>query len=97
MLSAKSGSLDVILNQTDVAVVNHKLCEGVRFESRSWSLNIVGLVCVPVAIIAVALRCYARIAVARQFGWDDFTIVLAAVFLTVLMVLDLYSKSIVLH
>jgi hypothetical protein len=93
MLPANPRYLDVILNETEVAVVNNKLCEGIPFESRGWALSIVGLVCAPVAIVAVFLRCYARIAVARQFGWDDFITVVAAAFLAALVVLDLYSKA----
>lgn len=93
MLPTGSRFLDAILKQTEVAVVNNKLCEGIPFESRSWPLSIVGLVCAPVAIIAVALRCYARIVVARQFGWDDAITVVAGLFLAALVVLDVYSKS----
>ena len=56
-------------------------------------LAIVGLVFVPLSLIAVALRCYSRYAVARQFGYDDFIMVVAAVFLIALVVLALYSTT----
>lgn len=74
--------------------MNKKLCQGIPIESLAWTVAVVGLIFAPIAIIAVALRCYARYVVGRQFGWDDFIILIAAAFLAVLVVLDLYSKLI---
>lgn len=76
-----------------MATVNKELCKGIPVESRAWPLAIVALVCIPVSLIAVALRCYSRLAISRQIGYDDFIIIVAAVFLIALGVLDLYSTS----
>ena len=76
---------------TVTAVVNNQLCAGVPIQNRDWSVAIVGLVFVPVAIICVALRCYSRYSTLRVLGYDDWMIVTAAVCLIAVLGLALQS------
>ncbi|TVY34272.1 hypothetical protein LSUB1_G007462 [Lachnellula subtilissima] len=79
--------------QWSATIVHNQLCGTVRIESRVWPLAIAGIVCVSLSLLAVVLRCCSRYAVALKFGYDDLTIIVAAVFLIALVVLDLYSRS----
>lgn len=85
--------LRATLTRAEVAVLNSQLCIGVPVESRAWPLAIVGFVCVPLALIAVALRCYSRSSVARRLSADDWIIVAAAALLLALVVLDVTGTS----
>ncbi|TVY86216.1 hypothetical protein LAWI1_G006472 [Lachnellula willkommii] len=73
------------------AFVHHQLCGRVRIKSRVWPLAIAGIFCVSISLLAVVLRCCSRYAVARKFGYDDVTIVVAAVFFIAFGVLHLYN------
>ena len=77
--------------KAEIALVNGQLCAGVPIESRSWAVSIVGIVCVPVALTCVALRCYSRYSMLRRLGYDDWIVVTAAVFLIDILALDLQS------
>ncbi|KAK0100434.1 hypothetical protein ONS96_007711 [Cadophora gregata f. sp. sojae] len=58
--------------QMEVAAIKTEFCEGVPIASRAWDIAIVGLVCGPIALIAVALRCYSRYSKLRTLGSDDW-------------------------
>ena len=68
--------------------MNRQLCEGAPFKSRSSLLTIWGLLLGPLAIIAIALRCYSRLIISREFGYDDTIIVAVGVFLASIIGLD---------
>jgi len=84
-------SLWTTLTEAEVAIVNSQLCSGVPVESRAWPVAIVGLVCVPFALIAVALRCYSRYSIARKLSADDWMVIAAAALLVALVALDIIS------
>jgi hypothetical protein len=63
----------------------------VYFPSRSWLVSTWGLVISPIALIVIALRCYSRIAITREFGYDDWMMVLVAALLAGLVALDIAS------
>lgn len=48
---------------------------------QSASLYGVAVTFVALSSISVALRCYVRLRVVKAFGWDDFVMILAMVFL----------------
>ncbi len=50
-----------------------------------------GLVCGPLALLAVALRCYSRLSISERLGYDDWLIMAAAAFLATVTVIDIYS------
>ncbi|KUJ12789.1 uncharacterized protein LY89DRAFT_558860, partial [Mollisia scopiformis] len=77
--------------QARVAIVDNQLCEGVPIQSRAWGVAIVGLVCGPLALIAIALRCYSRYSITRSLGWDDWLAVVTGLVLIPLIVLDCYN------
>ncbi|KAH8663482.1 hypothetical protein BGZ60DRAFT_68516 [Tricladium varicosporioides] len=80
-------------DQGKVAIANSNICSGLPIESRGLSITIIGLVMGPLAVLTVALRCYSRYAVARQFGWDDTVIVISTCFLVVLIALDVQNSA----
>ena len=73
--------------------MNQQLCKGVPIESRSWLMATSGLVMGPLALIAIALRCYSRLTVTREFGYDDTVMAVVAVFLAALIAIDAESMS----
>ncbi|KAE9367303.1 hypothetical protein N431DRAFT_561324 [Stipitochalara longipes BDJ] len=73
--------------QAKASSLNYNFCIGVPIESRSWKVTIVGLVCAPVALLAVVLRCYAKLSTVRRLGGDDWIMVASAVLLVALIVL----------
>lgn len=48
-------------------------------DDRSLSVKVVAAVFLPVASVAVILRCYVRLRIVRAFGWDDGMMVFALV------------------
>jgi hypothetical protein len=50
-----------------------------------------GLVTGPLALIAIALRCYSRLTVTREFGYDDSVMVAVGVLLAALIAIDVES------
>jgi hypothetical protein len=79
------------LTESEVGLVNSQLCSGVPMESRTWPVAIVGLVCVPLVLISVALRCYSRYSIARRLSADDWIVLAAAALLVALVALDIIS------
>lgn len=61
-------------------------------DSRAWDVAIVGLICGPIALIAVALRCYSRYSKTRRLGSDDWLAVAAGLVLIPLVVINIYSE-----
>ncbi|EPE25882.1 hypothetical protein GLAREA_01794 [Glarea lozoyensis ATCC 20868] len=84
----------VPLDQARVVIANGKLCEGVPVNNtRVVDAYIAGFVCVLPALLAIALRLYSRHKIAREFGYDDYLMCIVAVFLVVLLVLDVYNAG----
>ncbi|CZR54594.1 uncharacterized protein PAC_04478 [Phialocephala subalpina] len=77
--------------QAQVAVVDRQLCEGTPIQNRAWGVAIVGLVCGPLALLAIALRCYSRYSITKYLGWDDWLAVATGVVLIPIIVLDCYN------
>jgi len=49
-------------------------------ESRALAVKTVAAVFMPIATISVMLRCYVRGWIVKGFGWDDASMVVAAVY-----------------
>lgn len=48
-------------------------------DDRSVSVKVVAAAFLPVASVAVFLRCYVRLRIVKAFGWDDGIMVFALV------------------
>ena len=80
--------------EIEVGELNSKICEGVPIDlSRVWALAITGIVAVPLAILAIALRTYSRYSIAKKMGSDDWVILVAGAILLVVLALDLIGLS----
>ncbi|PVH82275.1 hypothetical protein DL98DRAFT_620272 [Cadophora sp. DSE1049] len=77
--------------QMEVAAIKAEFCDGIRIESRAWDVAIVGLICGPIALVAVALRCYSRYSKFRRLGSDDWLAVAAGLILIPLVVISIYN------
>ena len=69
-------------------VVYEQLCSGATTQSRVSAAAIVGLVCGPLCLLAIALRFYSRCAIARCIGLDDWIMIAAVPPLTALIVVE---------
>ena len=83
---------DLANESTEVATIKAEFCDGVPIESRAWDVAIVGLICAPIALIAVALRCYSRYSKTRTLGSDDWLAIAAGLILIPLIIINMYSK-----
>ena len=73
--------------------MNSELCKDVPIdESQVWAVAIVGLVCGPLALLAVMLRTYSRYYITKQLGMDDWVMIASGVVLIVVVVLDIESE-----
>jgi len=81
------------LNQVVMSDLQQKICVGFPMESHSTLIAVIGLVTGPLALLAVALRIYSRVAISKGLNEDDGLILVGSAFLTTLTVLDVYSKS----
>ncbi|KAI6715752.1 integral membrane protein [Diplocarpon mali] len=82
---------DSSLIYVEVISLNSKLCEGIPPDSKAKEVAIVGIVCVSLALVAVALRCYSRLSIVHRLGYDDWLAVAAGSILIPLVVLDVYN------
>ncbi|KAH7361008.1 hypothetical protein BKA65DRAFT_547708 [Rhexocercosporidium sp. MPI-PUGE-AT-0058] len=78
-------------DQNLVADVKAKFCEGVPIQSRAWDVAIIGLVFGPIALMAVALRCYSQYSKIRRLGSDDWLALAAGLTLIPYVVIDIYN------
>lgn len=67
-------------------ILQERLCEGVPQPSRGAEIIRISVILTLIATCAIALRCASRYLVARKFWWDDWVIILVAVFLIPLSV-----------
>lgn len=68
-----------------MAAIGVELCKDVPKESRSWLIATFGIVLLPLAILAVALRFYSRISITKELGLDDW-LMLAGAIMTVIII-----------
>lgn len=76
----------------ELARAKGELCSGLPVESRAWAVNTVAITFGSLALIVVALRCYARYWLVRGLGSDDWLAVAAAFLLIPIMILQLYGS-----
>ena len=75
-----------------MAAINQELCAGTPFASRTWLVAGAGLGLGLLALLAIALRCYSRLRITKEFGNDDIIMVIVGVFLAATLVLDVKSR-----
>ncbi|KAH6971483.1 hypothetical protein BKA56DRAFT_557341 [Ilyonectria sp. MPI-CAGE-AT-0026] len=68
-------------DQITVSALTNKLCTGYPIESRSDRLVITSIACAAITFPIVVLRCIARLKVTSRLWWDDWTALIATVFL----------------
>lgn len=82
------------LTITELGAVNSQLCAGVPQDlSRARALTIVAAVVGPLGIIAILMRTYARWAITKKMGSDDWTMLAAGIFLVGVLACNFLSMS----
>lgn len=78
---------------TGLGAVNSGLCEGVPIdESRARLLTIIACVFGPLAIFAILLRTYSRLTITKMMGNDDWTMLVAGMFLIGVLICNFESR-----
>ncbi|RSL72418.1 hypothetical protein CEP53_001122 [Fusarium sp. AF-6] len=80
-------------DQAVASTLSNQICVGYPIESRSQQVKAAAIACAAVAFPIVILRCVARLMVTKRLWWDDWTALVATVFLIALLVLQTQSAE----
>ncbi|RSL97645.1 hypothetical protein CDV31_012923 [Fusarium ambrosium] len=80
-------------DQAVASTLSNQLCVGYPIESRAQQVKAAAIACAAVAFPIVILRCVARLMVTKRLWWDDWTALVATVFLIALLVLQTQSAE----
>ncbi|KAI8668651.1 CFEM domain-containing protein [Fusarium keratoplasticum] len=80
-------------DQAVASVLSNQICVGYPIESRAQQVKAAAIACAAVAFPIVILRCVARLMVTKRLWWDDWTALVATVFLIALLVLQTQSTD----
>ncbi len=82
-----------ILTLSGIGTLGEDLCQGHENQSHILPAITAGLVCGPLALLAVLARCFSRYLKIKRFGVDDWLSVLALIGFLVIVYAGAYSKS----
>ncbi|KAI8718243.1 CFEM domain-containing protein [Fusarium sp. LHS14.1] len=80
-------------DQAVASTLSNQICVGYPIESRAHQVKAAAITCAAVAFPIVILRCVARLMVTKRLWWDDWTALVATVFLIALLVLQTQSTD----
>ncbi|RMJ16021.1 hypothetical protein CDV36_004272 [Fusarium kuroshium] len=80
-------------DQAVASTLSNQICAGYPIESRAQQVKAAAIACAAVAFPIVILRCVARLMVTKRLWWDDWTALVATVFLIALLVLQTQSAE----
>ncbi|RSL47050.1 hypothetical protein CEP54_013590 [Fusarium duplospermum] len=80
-------------DQAVASTLSNQICVGYPIESREHQVKAAAIACAAVAFPIVILRCVARLMVTKRLWWDDWTALVATVFLVALLVLQTQSAD----
>ncbi|UPL00705.1 hypothetical protein LCI18_011639 [Fusarium solani-melongenae] len=80
-------------DQAVASTLSNQICVGYPIESREQQVKTAAIACAAVAFPIVILRCVARLMVTKRLWWDDWTALVATVFLVALLVLQTQSAE----
>jgi hypothetical protein len=82
----------LFLTISGMSGLNTRVCDGFPIDTRAWSVALSGIVCGPLALIAVAVRFYTRITITKELGIDDWLILGSAGAIAALTGLGIHSR-----
>ncbi|KAH7249541.1 hypothetical protein B0J15DRAFT_58510 [Fusarium solani] len=80
-------------DQAVASTLSNQICVGYPIESRAQQIKAAAIACAAVTFPIVILRCVARLMVTKRLWWDDWTALVATVFLIALLVLQTQSTD----